>query len=195
MTGFIVATGMLLDTLVVVAILENISLGQKGRVVLNFLEEQEARSRMEAAAVAYIVHWWRWKVKKCSEKRTASGNKRSRLSSIIPINTTNTSDVPIELVVAMESLHHERQRWKLLDRLSEDPVLQSIHSVDRNIAELWHHMNPRQTYKTIDEFEILSREIRRLRKNQDNLIKEQAESKAQFAAQLNRIEQHLLGQN
>ena len=39
-TGFIVATGIFLDTLVVVAILENISLGEKGRLVLNFFNNK-----------------------------------------------------------------------------------------------------------------------------------------------------------
>lgn len=131
-TGFIVATGIFLDTLVVVAILENISLGEKGRLVLNFLQQQNARDRMENAAAAYIVHWWKWEAKRRAEASVP--RRRSQLLRIIPLGQ-NLSDTPVDVIIAMKAFHHEKHRWKLLERRSEDKVLETLYSIQDGLLK------------------------------------------------------------
>ena len=97
---------------------------------------------MENAAAAYIVHWWKWETKRLAESLKDEDRPRqlSNFARILPLNS-NLSDTPVDVIIAMETFHHEKRRLKLLERLSENSVLETLHSVQYGVLGLWENLN------------------------------------------------------
>lgn len=110
----------MLNTLVVVAILDNISLDAKGKIALAFIYRAEAEDAIRAAAGAFIVTWLRWK--RAQRTLLTAAEWRSHL---------------LKVTRALDAMRVARYKKKLTEQSLGDPVLDKLQSLDAWILQIW----------------------------------------------------------
>lgn len=138
---------MLLDTLLVVAILENIGLDAKGRKVTQYLNEQEAEERYKQAAATYIGYWI-LRHRQVFQGKSSSGSKLSVVRTVQRLSTSQIVEavnaprsLGSMLVRSLEKYKLEQRRWELETKVSSDPVLERLNALGTGILKLWRKIN------------------------------------------------------
>ncbi|OQR92995.1 hypothetical protein ACHHYP_03006 [Achlya hypogyna] len=120
-TCVIIIAGIVLNTLVVVAILDNITLDSKGKVALAYVYRTKAHDALRTAAGTYIVTWVRWK------------QARYRL-----LTSIEWTQYLLKVTRAMETMRRARYKKKLTDHSLGDPVLDKLQSLDAGVMKIWN---------------------------------------------------------
>ncbi|KDO35446.1 hypothetical protein SPRG_00294 [Saprolegnia parasitica CBS 223.65] len=135
-TCLLILAGIVLNTLVVVAILDNISLDAKGKIALAFVYRAEAHDAIRAAAGAFIVTWLRWK--RAQRTLLTAAEWRSHL---------------LKVTRALDAMRIARYKKKLTEQSLGDPVLDKLQSLDAWILQIWAKLH-------MDGLDLAKRETR-----------------------------------
>ncbi|EQC39411.1 hypothetical protein SDRG_03614 [Saprolegnia diclina VS20] len=133
-TCLLILAGVVLNTLVVVAILDNISLDAKGKIALAFVYRAEAHDAIRAAAGSFIVTWLRWK--RAQRTLLTAAEWRSHL---------------LKVTRALDTMRIARYKKKLTEQGLGDPVLDKLQSLDAWILQIWAKLHT-------DGFDLSQRE-------------------------------------
>ncbi|RHY27225.1 hypothetical protein DYB32_006930 [Aphanomyces invadans] len=117
-----------MNTLVVVAILDNITLDAKGRVALAYVHRTAAQDSIRRAAGAFIVSWVRWQVVKYKS-----------------LDAANWSKHRLHVAVALENMRTARYKKQITEQSLGDPVLDKLQSLDLGIMKIYHQITPKDS--------------------------------------------------
>ncbi|ETW07781.1 hypothetical protein, variant [Aphanomyces invadans] len=127
-TCLLIAAGVVMNTLVVVAILDNITLDAKGRVALAYVHRTAAQDSIRRAAGAFIVSWVRWQVVKYKS-----------------LDAANWSKHRLHVAVALENMRTARYKKQITEQSLGDPVLDKLQSLDLGIMKIYHQITPKDS--------------------------------------------------
>lgn len=134
----------MLDTLLVVSILENIAVDARGREVMDYLHQQKIKARYRNAAARYITLWLHYQF---FGKRSTSSKKMAIRSSASSTPITQTMRASLrghytmsDIIRALEAFKHQQRSLQVTTSIVQDPIIDRLNSLQVGIIKLWSHL-------------------------------------------------------
>ncbi|KAF0700269.1 Aste57867_9224 [Aphanomyces stellatus] len=124
-TCLLIAAGVVMNTLVVVAILDNVTLDAKGKVALAYVHRNHAQENIRKAAGAFIVSWVRWHRAKAK-----------------PLDVFTWTKLRLKVARTLEAMRIARYRKQITEQSLGDPILDKLESMDMGIMKIYHKVSP-----------------------------------------------------
>ncbi|EQC39409.1 hypothetical protein SDRG_03612, partial [Saprolegnia diclina VS20] len=122
-TSIMLVLGIALETMVVVAILHNFGLNEKGRLVARYIQQLLAQQRLQTISAKAVWSWWRWKRVRHSNAASEENARRFKFwQSLEPFGNANEE-------------HH------LLAQSVGDPIVDKLKQLEATAQRLRRRMD------------------------------------------------------
>ncbi|ETV99492.1 hypothetical protein, variant [Aphanomyces invadans] len=151
-TASMVALGTLFETMLVVAILHKIGLRDKDRLMLAYIQRNEATHAVQHAARKAIRNWMRWKVavrQLHKADRDGGGGLRrpsalqppallwsSKPFAVVPVADGRCRKHEASFWNAIEKFRQARSGQQLVEQAVNNPVLDKLHALEEAVIKI-----------------------------------------------------------